>query len=340
MECNLFDLEDSEEDNTNRKLLRIYSVIPRFSKIKTGPQAEQALLVTEFLNQINSRLKKEIAPNWKDQWMALIGHDFSKASYKDWFIGRASIPLLAMQRLSSFGIENEVNYFLEKIHYIASTTGDVVCIPKNTSPDLLYLCGIILGDGSLPRTRKPLSNNLEYKTLIHSGDRENLFECATIFTRLFSKKSRIYFRTNKRGSCWTLEVKNKAIYRLFTNILKIPHGDKGSTGHIPPTIKSLSPNLISAFLSGMVDSDIGKHGHGMGGTFKSKTLVLDLIEELEKLNIHAKHYGTHYKDHQFAQHDFTIPKGQMKKFKELLEKNYLPKRKDRLNALYSLAGVP
>lgn len=340
MKFNLLDLHDPINDTGTRKLLRIYSVVPRFSNLKEGTAAEQAIRVTDFLNRTNVLLKKNISPKWKDEWIRRIGHDFSQSSCKDWFIGRGSIPLVAIEKLKTFGLETEVNHFLGEINYVSSTTGDVTRIPEKPTLDLLYLCGIILGDGSLPITKKFQSDNLEYKLFIFSGDKENLIACQSIFINLFSKRGRVYFKQNDRGSSWVLELKGKTIYRFFKNIMKIPNGDKSGKAHIPQMIKSLPSNFIVAFLAGMVDSDIGKHGHGMGATFKSKRIVQDLVEELGKLGILAKNYGFHYKNGMYIQHDFSIPKGEMKKFKDVLEQNYLPKRADRLKTIYSLAGVP
>lgn len=101
----------------------------------------------------------------------------------------------------------------------------------------------------------------------------------------------------------------------------------------------MEPNEGIPFLSGLIDSDIGKHGKGLGCTFRSKVLVEDLIEFLGKFNITAKSYGTHFKNNKYIQHDFSIPKSQVKKLKDVLEQNYLPKREDRLNTLFSRAGV-
>jgi len=77
----------------------------------------------------------------------------------------------------------------------------------------------------------------------------------------------------------------------------------------------------------------------MGCTFKSKKIVEDLLEFLAALGIMAKHYGTHYKNNKYIQHDFSIPKSQIKNLKGLLFKNYLPKREDRLSTINPLAGV-
>lgn len=340
MKFNLFQLHDAIQDNNNRKLLRIYSTIPRFSKIKIGPMANQAIFVTAFLNRINHRLKKQVSPTWKDQWLSFLGYPYSKTSCKDWFIGRASIPLVALEKLKLFGLEKDINDLIENIVYVSSTTNEVILIPEDYSLDLLYLSGVILGDGSLPISHRTKHNNFEYKITISSSDKENLLKCKEIFDKLFSSNSKVYYKSGKNGSSWIFERKSKIVYRFFTNIMKIPNGKKSIKATISREIKAMPPPLQSAFLAGLVDSDIGKHGNGMGATFRSKEFVFDLIEILSNYGIVAKHYGTHYKNKKYIQNDFRIPKGQIRKFKDVLESNYLPKRKDRLKTLYSLAGVP
>lgn len=97
----------------------------------------------------------------------------------------------------------------------------------------------------------------------------------------------------------------------------------------------MSADDLIPFLAGLIDSDIGKHGSGMGSTFNSKTLVFELIELLRKLKITAKHHGVHYKNGIYEQNDFSIPKSQVKSLKEVLQANYLPKRKDRWETIVS-----
>ena len=69
MRFNLLELHCPKEDTNVRKLLRVYSVIPRFSVKQTPEQAEQAIRVTNFLRTVNKKLRKEIGLSWKKQWI-------------------------------------------------------------------------------------------------------------------------------------------------------------------------------------------------------------------------------------------------------------------------------
>jgi len=337
---NLFDLHDSSYDVTTRQLLRVYSVIPKFSLIKTGSKAEQAILVVNFLKKMNVRLKSEVSINWKLKWIKLVGYNFSPSSFKDWFIGRASIPLVALEKLKLFGLNKEVNELMQTVQYISTTTRKIEKISFELNSDLLYLSGLILGDGSLPITHCK-EGNYGYKVLISSGDKLNLAYVSKIFEINFEPdKPLIYFRKNDFGSSWVLQKDSKVIYRFFTKLVGICNGNKAKNAGVPQLIKNMQVASVAAFLSGLVDSDIGSHGGGMGCTFRSKLLVDDLIWLLGKPGIKAKNYGSHFKENKYIQHGFSIPKSQIKAFKDVLEKNYLPKRKDRVLKLYSLAGVP
>ena len=108
MRFNLLDLHEPKEDTNVRKLLRVYSVIPRFAAHDNPEHAEQAIRVTNFLRKVNERLRKEVGLGWKYKWMEATESKFAKETHKDWFIGRASVPLTALEQLEMFGLRKEV----------------------------------------------------------------------------------------------------------------------------------------------------------------------------------------------------------------------------------------
>ena len=233
-----------------------------------------------------------------------------------------------------------MNELLENIEYLATTTQEIVKIPKTITPDILYITGVIMGDGSLPINHRYKENNFQYTVSITSKGKEFLEgKIKPILQQTFEIEKISIFYRNRRWPSWSLEKGNKIIYRFFMQTMEIPTGKKGQKAKIPDIIKKLEPVHGIPFLAGLIDSDIGKHGKGMGCTFRSKAIVNDLIEFLGKLGITAKSYGTHFKNNKYIQHDFSIPKSQVKKLKDVLEQNYLPKREDRLNTLFSRAGV-
>jgi hypothetical protein len=190
MEFNLFDLHDSERDNTVRKCLRVYGVLAKYSSKKNVKDSfNQAIYFNKWLNQINSKLKKEVSPIWKEKWLELIPLEIKKSTLKDWFCGRASPPLIAIEKLKLFGCEKEVDSIIKKINFISSTTGDIIKVPKNLTPDVAYLVGVVLGDGCLPNVFCKKENNFEYRLIVIGGSKQFLGLIAKLISNLFEKKN-------------------------------------------------------------------------------------------------------------------------------------------------------
>lgn len=243
--------------------------------------------------------------------------------------------MVAIDSFRKVGFREEADLILEKAGYVSSTTQEIVRIPKKLNPDIFYLSGLILGDGSLPTPTRDASGfsivsgregflDKHVRPII-----EENFETVCAPTRYY----------NHGGDTWSLEKRSKALHRFFTKIFGLPSGKKSEKAHIPEIVKKATDKEKVAFLSGLIDSDIGKHGGGMGCTFRSKMIVNDLIELLLEFGITAKSYGVYYKNGKYEQNDFTILKSQIKTLKALLSQNYLPKREDRLATINKLAGI-
>ena len=339
MRVDILKLHCPEEDTNIRRCLRIYTILPRFCK-EPGVRNAKAKEILEEIQQVRDKMKTKYGIKWGYVWMKSIPYKMSYAAIKDWMIGRASIPVVAIESLKKIGFEKEAGSILSKAEYFASTTHDIVRIPKKLSPDIFYLSGLILGDGCLPDKKRGKENNLEYGFSIVSGQEEFLNnKIRPIIEENFQTtcgKLRYY---NHGGPTWCLEKRNKALHRFFTKIMGLPHGKKSEKAHIPNIVKEANDKEKIAFLCGLIDSDIGKHSGGMGCTFRSKKIVEDLIEFLRNLGIEARSSGTHYKNNRYEQNDFRILKSQVKTLKELLLRNYLPKRKDRIETINELAGI-
>lgn len=337
MPLNLLELHNPEDDRNLRQCLRAYSVLPEYCA-NADHKNEKAIEINRILKKVEVRLKKELGVNWRKKWEEEIGYPIKKRVSEEWIRGRAAIPLVAIEALGRLGCEKEAREIMEKVEYISSTTGEIVRIPNELTPDILYLSGLILGDGSLPINHRRPESNLCYEVLITSGDKEFLEkEIIPLFKEIFETNYISMGFSAHLGTAWTMTKRNKAVFRFFTQVIGLPKGNKSAKGEIPQIIKKMNSEESAPFIAGLIDSDIGKHGGGMGSTFKSKKLVDDLIFFLNKSGIKAKHYGSHYKNNKYLQHDFTIPKSQIMKLKGLLEETYLPKREDRLETLYSLA---
>ena len=330
MKIDLMKLHVPEEDTNIRRCLRIYTILPRFCD-HPNKRNEKAEEIMQDIWEVGKKMKKKFGAKWRSLWAETIPYEVSYSAIKDWMIGRASIPLIAIDSLRELGFEKEADSILNKTEYIASTTGDITKIPKRVDRDIVYLAGLILGDGSLPITRK--NNNYDYRINITSGDLKFLDKIRKLIRDIFEIETPKAVYRFHGGASWEFYKRNKALYRLFTKVIGITNGDKAKNGKIPYFVKQLESSQKIAFIAGLIDSDLGKHSRSIGGTFKSKQLVDDLIEFMNELGITAKSYGSHYKSGIYLQHDFTILKSQVKELKALLVANYLPKKEDRLNAI-------
>lgn len=330
----LMNIHVPKEDTNIRRCLRVYTILPRFCE-KPDERNEKAKQILKDVWAIREQMKLQFGRRWGYVWMEKIPYNIRYAAIKDWMIGRASIPLIAFDSLKKLGFKKEVNAILEKVEYVSSTTQEVVRLPKTVNPDLFYLTGLILGDGTLKTPTKEVSG-----FSVVSGKRgflEN--KTKPIIEKNFEVRCNPIRYYCHGGPTWELEKRNKILFRFFTRIMKLPYGKKSEKAHIPEIVKKANDKKKVAFLCGLIDSDIGKHGRGMGSTFRSKKIVEDLIEFLADFEIVAKSYGTYYKDDKYEQNDFSIPKSQVKPLKELLLRNYLPKSEDRMNTVNRRAGV-
>ncbi len=280
MRFNLFDLHDSAEDINVRRLIRVYSVVPKYSQFKSGPWAGQAIRVTSFLRKVNEKLKKEIGSGWKREWLNNIGYKFALKSIGDWFIGRASVPLIALKKLEVFGLDCEVSVLLNNCNYFSCTTRAPYKLPHFLTPDLAYLTGAILGDGHIRRTEDKISFEVSEKWL------SNKFIEKVV--AVFEQKLRESIRIGRGKDKYLARFDNKSAKRLFTKIIGIPSGKKSHIITVPELIKASSKECQTAFLEGVFDTDGGSRGKNrLGLTSASKQFRDGIIDLLEVQGINA-----------------------------------------------------
>ena len=337
MGVNLFDLHDPERDACLRKCLRIYGVLPKHcSNLKKNVSGahKQAIWFNKSLRKINKKLKKKIGFDWTKEWIEIIPYEIKGGAIKDWFCGRSSPPLIAIEKLKELGCENEVNEIFKKAKYVSSTTRDVTCVPKELTLNVAYLTGLILGDGCLPNIFRSKQKNFEYGIVLF-GEHEEFFKLKIIplIKEMFKvDKIKLYYKR----SCWKVEKRNKVMFRFFTKFIGLQCGKKAINARVPKLIFSSDKTIQIAFIAGLIDSDIGKHCGGMGCTFRSEAFVEDLVELMHILGVNAKKGGTYLIKTKYSQTDFRIPKSEVKALKDILSQNYLPKRIDRLKAIKEL----
>ncbi len=266
-----------------------------------------------------------------------MGYSVKEETVKDWVRGRVSIPLVAIEHMVNMNGGKHLREYKKTIKYVCSSTQETTRIPQRISDDLLYLCGLIAGDGCIPYTFKEKGKHLDYSFDMISGDREfldNVYD--PLLKKVFEINTQKTFFHNR---AWISSKSSKPTYRFLTRIMGIPRGKKSKKLRIPKKIKALKSMEAIPFIAGLIDTDIGKHSKGMGGTFRSGKLVDDLIAYFKSVGITAKSSGLHYKDNIYLQYDFRIPKGEIRKLYKLLASKYVPRRRNRLETIIKLAGV-
>ncbi len=272
MRFNLLELHDPKEDTNVRKLLRVYSVIPRFAAHDNPEHTEQAIRVTNFLRSVNKRLRKEVGLDWKYKWMESTESKHARESCKDWFIGRASVPLIALEQLRMFGLREEVEELVDSCDFFCSTTGVVFKMPHEMNLDLAYLLGAILGDGHIKKVEDKICFEVteEWLTKKFMQNINAVFEHKiNLHTRL--RKGRFYYSANSN---------NKPAVRLFTKFLQVPRGKKSHIIFVPNSIKNSTEEIRLAFLEGVFDTEGCIRGKGLRVTSASKQFRDDLCELL------------------------------------------------------------
>lgn len=333
MQFDLFELHCPTEDKTLRNCLRAYGILPKYKKAPDA-QIKQAIRVNDLLHETVD----EIGTNWLNRFLEEFPYPVQKSTIKDWLLGRVSVPLIAIKTLVEINAGKRINEFSHEIHYVCSTTQESAYLPHEFTPDLLYWIGLIMGDGCVTFTHKDKGKRqLEYRIDLVSGNKQFLDET---YRPVFKKIFRIWPQQSRQhNGCWFCSKSNKAIRRLWTRVLKLPQGKKSEKATFCHMLSLVEKEEAIPFLAGLIDTDIGKHSKGMGGTFRSEEFVKDLIDYLESIGISSKSSGLHYKDNTYPQYDFRIPKGEIRKLYKVLTSKYPPKRKERLETMSELAGV-
>ncbi len=298
MRFNLLELHNPEEDTNVRKLLRVYSVIPRFASHDNPAHAEQAIRVNRFLKQINKKLKREVSITWKVNWIKSSGYSFAKRTYVDWFLGRASIPLIALKRLKMFGLKEEVEALIDSCEFFSSTSARPFRIPHEIDCDLAYLLGAILGDGHIRKDGHVISFKVSEKWLAEKFIQK--------VDKIFEHKLNLHRRLKRDKFHFAANSANKPAVRLFTKFLEVPRGKKSHLIFVPDLIKNASEQIRLAFLEGVFDTEGCIRRKGLRVTSASKQFRDDLCELMISLGekgwkdewinkkYNKKYYGLQY----------------------------------------------
>jgi len=199
---------------------------------------------------------------------------------------------------------------------------------KMWNKDLAYIFGLLLGDGSLPKSftkrSKKYKNPIQKRHIIHffSGSRKFIeIIYIPLFKKIFKLRPRIEIKKRKGyKNRYVATIESKKIYE-FLHGKGFTIGKKAKIAKIP----NLPKKYYSYLLAGLLDTDGGKKGSGFGLSTASKYLANFCIYCFNKFNLNYNSTPWYYNDHIY--HQVYLPRKYMK---DLLK--FVPiKNKDKIN---------
>lgn len=177
-----------------------------------------------------------------------------------------------------------------------------VNLPK-WSNDLAYFCGLIVGDGSLPKgfSRRPNGNiQRRYEISFVSASLDfilNVYQ--PLFMNLFGIKPYIvrWKDRRKRKEMFYCRIESKTLYNFLVRKLGMICGRKAriaSPLDMPEKYKVY-------FLAGLLDTDGGRKGSAFGFSTASKNLSDFVMESFLKLKLNPNYSIWNFKDYGYHQ---------------------------------------
>ena len=224
-------------------------------------------------------------------------------------------------------LESRVLRFLEIHSEIQKTengfksrkSSNSVKLPKNFTPDLCRIIGIIHGDGNMSGKRFLITDrNFKYHKYLNK-----------LFRRTFGITLNIFHDKN-RNSFYS-HSKNSVIYKYLTEVLEIPIGAVRKNLKIPKFIYKLPIKLKSEYVAGLFDSEshIRNRQAEIDFSTTTKEIWLFLMDFFKEIEIkYSKRVRKRRKNPEFEL--FIYGKNNLNIFNEFVKLKH-PEKIDRLN---------
>ncbi|HKZ34141.1 MAG TPA: LAGLIDADG family homing endonuclease [Candidatus Nanoarchaeia archaeon] len=173
-------------------------------------------------------------------------------------------------------------------------------LPKRWNSNLAYIFGLLIGDGSLPKTKSKRPNGKFQKRyhIYFISESKKFIDTVydPLFNSLFGLNPWIETKIRNGSKLYISRIESKEIYEFFQK-RGFTVGRKARIATVPKM-----PNKYHIhFLAGLFDTDGGKKGSGFGLCTASKHLALFCIDMLKKHNIPFHSCPWKYKDHTYHQ---------------------------------------
>ncbi len=173
-------------------------------------------------------------------------------------------------------------------------------LPQRWSNDLAYLFGLLIGDGSMPKTKSKRPNG-KYQERYHiyfiSASRDFIDSIYNpLFTSLFGLVPWTEIRITKGVKLYISRIESKEVYE-FLQKKGFTIGRKARIATVP----KMPMKYHIYFLAGLFDTDGGKKGSGFGLCTASEFLALFCMEQFKKHNIPFHSCPWKYRDYIYQQ---------------------------------------
>jgi len=174
----------------------------------------------------------------------------------------ASCPIIAFSQGKRVNVPNLLRTIDKKELTIADVQQSIeyyytprspykITLPSYLSGDLVYLIGVVMGDGTIVSPVKRKRGGYRWRISI-TGEHDPLEFFAKIVASLFDYEPKIY-RDARKKNTYSLVINSKVIYRYFTRVLRLKIGAKDEEYTVPKIIGS--SNFFMHFLAGLFDTD-------------------------------------------------------------------------------------
>lgn len=173
-------------------------------------------------------------------------------------------------------------------------------LPKKWNYDLAYIFGLLIGDGSMPKTKsiRPNGKFQERYHIYFISESKNFIDKVynPLFNSLFGLNPWIEIKIRNGRTLYISRIESKEIYK-FLERLGFTTGRKARIATVP----NMPKKYHIYFLAGLFDTDGGKKGNGFGLSTASEKLALFCISMFKKHKIPFNSCPWLYNNHVYHQ---------------------------------------
>ncbi len=190
---------------------------------------------------------------------------------------------------------------ISKVEFSRTDIKKDLKIPSTLTPELSYLIGIHIGDGTMNIYRRNDGFNghpIGYSGHLIDEKEFHIKIIKPIFKGLFNREINIRFDRRKNHSCIHSYTNSKGIITFFNRVIGIPLGSKKDI-HIPEIIRKSNMRIKREFIKGLGDTEFSlvfkrryrnKHYYPViSFSTQSKNLQKEVIDILTEMRFNPRH---------------------------------------------------